>query len=195
MFDLAFNETLIPLDQPDTHEKIQRISPSGRVPCLMMDETPVWESLAICETLHDLFPDKHLWPQDFSKRAHARAISNEMHAGFTALRQTCPMNVKARHLDMDISPAHKDIARIVELWSTCLQRYGHEGAYLMGSPSIADCMYAPVVFRFRTYGVTLPQACQRYVEHMLNHPAMREWEASALAETFVMTRYERNAQL
>ncbi|MEQ1877441.1 MAG: glutathione S-transferase family protein [Bdellovibrionia bacterium] len=191
-FKIPFDETVIPLDQPETHEKILKFSPSGKVPLLLSENARVWESLAICEMLHDLFPEKKMWPSGISDRAQARAISNEMHAGFQTLRELCPMKVKERFADFDYSKAKTDIDRIQQLWTECLTKHSHRGPFLFGELSIADCMFAPVVFRFRTYGVKVNDVCQKYVDHMLSLNAMKEWAAGAENESFVMARYEKN---
>ncbi|HEX4922674.1 MAG TPA: glutathione S-transferase family protein [Bdellovibrionales bacterium] len=190
LFKIPFEETVIPLDQPDTAEKIRRFSPSGRVPFLMGETVRIWDSLAICEMLNEMYPDKKMWPQNLAERAHARSISNEMHAGFQTLRNLCPMKVREKFENFDYSAAQPDIDRISAIWTQCLERNSQRGPFLFGEPTLADCMYAPVVFRFNTYGVKLNDVCQKYVNHMLSIPAMKEWAAGAKAETFAMERYE-----
>ena len=176
-----FAETVIPLRRPDTKQAISARSPSGLVPALHHGEVMVWDSLAISEYLAELFPDAGLWPEDPGARAHARAVSAEMHAGFAALRRALPMNIRAapsvpnRNKDVDA-----DIRRISEIWETCLDLHG--GDFLFGPFTIADAMFAPVVSRFRTYGVDLPDACRDYADAVWNTPEMREWTAAAEAE-------------
>ena len=181
-----FDETIIPLRQPDTKQAISALSPSALVPALRHGDVVVWESLAISEYLAELFPDAGLWPDDRSARAEARAVSAEMHAGFVALRRALPMNVRAgptvpeRNEDVDA-----DIRRISGIWETCLDRYG--GDFLYGPFTIADAMFAPVASRFSTYGVDLPGACRDYVDAVLNTPEMRDWTASAKVEPYTIT--------
>ena len=151
---IAFEETVIPLDAPDFKSRLTALSGAGKVPVLIEGDTRVWESLAILEYLAEKFPEASLWPRDAQARAHARAISAEMHAGFQALRRELPMNmrrpVKPHPLAVD---AAADVARIEAIWSDCRRRFGQGGPFLYGAFGAADAMYAPVVSRFHTYGV------------------------------------------
>lgn len=180
-----FTEELIHLRRDTTSEEVQRRTPAGRVPVLEIEENgsryAVWDSLAICATLAERHPEAKLWPDDAKARATARAYAAEMHAGFPDLRDQLTMEF-ARTLPM---PALRDatraqIARIIAAWSDALA--GHDGGFLFGRFSIADCMYAPVVSRFRTYGVTVPAMVQDYCDRMLALPAMRDWKRDSQAE-------------
>ncbi len=186
---LAFDEMRIPLYQDGHLAKIQKYSPSGKVPILVDGGTTVWESLAICEYLAERHPDRQLWPADAAARAHGRAISAEMHAGFSALRGSMNMNVRRSFPGVGMhAGVAADIARIEALWNDSLKRYG--GPFLLGGFSVADAMYAPVATRFRTYAVALSGAAQRYADTLLALPAMREWYAAANVETEVLPQYE-----
>ncbi len=188
---LAFDEVRIALYQDGHAEKIRRYAQSGKVPVLIDGATTVWESLAICEFLAERHADKRLWPDDPVVRAHGRAISAEMHAGFAALRSNMNMNVRQAFpgVGMNVEVA-ADIARIEAIWSDCFKRYG--GPFLLGGFSIADAMYAPVATRFKTYAVALSGAAQRYADMLLALPAMRAWYAGAHAETEVLPQYEHH---
>jgi glutathione S-transferase len=141
----------------------------------------IWDSLSICEYLAERAPS--LWPADQARRAEARSISAEMHAGFLPLRQQMAMDIRASKPGQPITPAvAADIARIVDIWEGCRSRFADRGPFLFGPFSIADAMYAPVVWRFVTYGVDLPPASQDWVASLRTLPAMREWQAGALAE-------------
>jgi glutathione S-transferase len=182
---LPFDEVSVRLHAAGSKENILKHSPSGKVPCLLDGSTVVWDSLAICETLAELAPP--LWPADRSARAEARSVSAEMHSGFTALRQNMPMDIRAEKPGQGRTPeVAADIARIVAIWETCLENARRRdvecGPFLFGSFSIADAMYAPVVWRFKTYDVVLPSASQTWADAMLALPAMRQWQAAALAE-------------
>ena len=182
-FNIPFTEVRLLLDQPDTATNIANYSQAGRVPVLLAGEMTIWDSLAICEYLAEQFPDKHLWPQDVAARAMARAITAEMHSGFAALRNDMSMNIQARLPGRGRTPgAQADIGRICEIWEECLARFGHH-EYLFGDFSIADAFYAPVVTRFKTYGVALAPALQAYCDRVLAHPAVARWVREALAET------------
>ncbi len=194
---VTFDEIMIPLQQPDTKSRILRRSPSGKVPALI-DGDPenggrvVWDSLAICEYVAERCPETGLWPDDADARAHARSVSAEMHSGFPALRDLMPMNIKARHpgcgMTQDVG---YDVLRINAIWRECRAVYAADGPYLFGRFSIADCLFAPVVFRFRTYEPPLLDASAAYVEAMLDHPAMRAWEEAALAETETIPAHDK----
>ena len=180
-----FEEERVLLDRPDTREQILRFSPAGLVPCLIDDRLTVWDSLAIIEYLAEHFPQ--LWPSSPSDRAIARAISAEMHSGFPALRSQMPMNIRRSLPGRGRSPeSEADIARVVQIWTDCRQRFGLGGPYLFGSFTAADAMYAPVCFRFQTYGVEPQGQAGAYLAAMLAHPAMQEWQAAARAETEIV---------
>jgi glutathione S-transferase len=184
-FKIPFKEILIPLRQPDSKEKLMKYSPSGKVPVLLHDKITVWESLAICEYIADLYPKKNLWPKNKQARAVARAVSCEMHAGFIKLRKNCPVDVR-NSKPMDVIPpeVQADITRITKIWEDCRKRYGKGGDFLFGSFSIADAMFAPVVWRFRTYGVKLSGVAEQYYQSMLALPVMNTWLTAAIKEPY-----------
>lgn len=186
-FKIPFEEVLIALRQPDSKKKLLEHSPSGKVPVLKHNGVVIWETIAICEYLAELFPEKNLWPKDPGARAVARAVVAEMHAGFMDLRKTCPMNIRASKPMKEISPeVSRDIERITAIWQDCRKRFGRSGEFLFGDFSIADSFYAPVIWRFNTYGVKLSGAAQEYFIAMLNQPIMKEWKQLAEKETCVI---------
>jgi glutathione S-transferase len=183
-----FREVVIPLYRPESSEQIRLKSPSGRVPVLRDGAIVVWESLAICEYLAERFPSARLWPEDRAARAWARAISHEMHSGFANLRANLPMDLANRWpLGDRLLKVRADIERISAIWRETREHFSDDGKFLFGRFSIADAMYAPVVTRFITYGVPLDDVCQAYVEAVAAWPAMREWQAAAIAEPWTMS--------
>jgi len=187
----AFREELTRLGQPDTRTRILAFSPSGRVPALRHDDVIVWDSLAICEHLAEAFPEARLWPDDRAARACARSVSAEMHSSFASLRADMPMNIRSRLPGYGRTPGSlRDVARVRALWSECRTQFGAGGPFLFGRFSIADAMYAPVVFRFRTYDVKLDAPLRAYAEAILAHAAVREWEQAALAEEWTVEEDE-----
>jgi len=189
---LVFDEVVIPLYTPTAKQEILRHSPSGRVPCLKHGDVTVWDSLAIAEYLADLFPQAQLWPADPDARAVARGAAAEMHAGFAALRQNMPMNLRAAFPGQGLSPAvQEDINRITALWRDCRRRFAGHKPLLFGDFSIADAMYAPVVARFATYAVPLGEDARDYVRLILELPAMREWIEAAKLEPWTIPQFER----
>ena len=188
---LPFAETVIPLKRDDTKARIAAVSPSGKLPLLVDGDVSVWESLAIIEYLAEKFPDKAIWPTDRAARAHARAISNEMHGGFMPLRQACSMNLGKRFA----APAMTDdlqanVARIEDIWRTTRARFGSGGAYLYGAFTAADAMYAPVVTRLDTYGIAVADDTRAYMRTVLLHPSFVAWRAAGLAEPWDIAEYE-----
>ena len=178
---LPFEEIPIRLREAGTKAEILKHSPSGKMPCLIDGDVVVWDSLAICEYLAEKMPS--LWPANAKARAEARAVSAEMHSGFTALRHDMPMEVHAyKPHDGRTAAADADVARIVSIWQGCRKRFGQGGPFLFGEFSIADAMFAPVVWRFLTYAVSLPPEARAWVDMMAALPAMQAWRAAAIAE-------------
>jgi glutathione S-transferase len=187
---LDFEELRMSSSDPATRAELLLLSPSFLVPCLEHDGVKVWDTLAIAEYLNEIRPEAQLLPTDRKARAHCRAISGEMHSGFTNLRSSLPMNLKARHDGFKVwSGAQGDIDRVCEIWRECLAQYG--GPYLFGSRlTVADAMYAPVCARFHTYDVKLDAHCADYVARILALPQMTEWTAAAWAEPDEMEELE-----
>jgi glutathione S-transferase len=186
---IEFEEERILLDKDDTADRIAEFSPAGLLPVLVLDDLTVWDTLAIAETVAERWPEKNLWPADTRLRAHARSVSAEMHAGFAALRAQMPMNCRAMGRKVPLPEAlTNDIDRVIAIWSQCRKQYG--GEWLFGDFSIADAMYAPVVLRFRTYGINLPEAAAGYAQRVLESAAMQDWLAAAEMEIEVIDREE-----
>jgi glutathione S-transferase len=188
---IPFDETLVPLNAPDFKARVSTLSGTGKVPVLIDGDVHVWESLAILEYVAEKFPDARLWPADTKARAHARAVANEMHAGFVPLRRHLPMNMwrppMARELPADVAA---NVARIREMWGDCRARFGAGGPFLFGAFTAADAMYAPVVARFSTYKVEVDAVSAAYMEAVMALPAWRQWNEAALKETWVLPEDE-----
>jgi glutathione S-transferase len=178
---IKFAEVVVEPNDADARAEILLLSPSILVPCLTYAELKVWDTLAIGEFLNEIAPKAGLLPKDRAKRAHCRSVCGEMHSGFVSLRQALPMNIRAEFPGFKIwSKAQADIDRILVIWSECLAAYG--GPFLFGEIGMADAMYAPVVSRFRTYGVKLDGPAKAYADSIWDLPAMRDWREAALAE-------------
>jgi glutathione S-transferase len=157
----------------------------------MDGDLTVWDSLAICEYIAEKYAEKQLWPSAMAARACARSISAEMHSGFTKLRTQMPMNVRREIPGRAKTPeVVAEISRIETIWNDCRSRFGSQGSFLFGAFSIADAMYAPVVSRLRTYGVTLAGQAGEYAGAIHTLPAMQEWIAGARAESEINPHYE-----
>lgn len=179
---IAFEEKLVQFETGSSWKSFRTFSPSGKVPCLVDGGTTVWDSLAIAEYLAERHPG--VWPADESARAFARSAAAEMHSGFAALREQCTMNCGIRvKLHRIGEPLARDLARVDELWSEGLRRFG--GPFLAGGEfTAADAFYAPVAFRIQTYSPPLGAAANAYAQRLLALPSMQDWYASALAETW-----------
>ena len=165
---------------PTTREQILKFSPSGKIPVLKIEEDgktlTVWDSLAICETVAERHPEAKLWPGDAAVRAVARSHAAEMHSGFPDVREQLTMDFARKKPMPELREDTKtQIARIIDAWQSALATSG--GDFLFGNLTVADCMYAPVVSRFETYGVEVPAPVRAYMDRVLALPAMRQWRA------------------
>ncbi|MDP1742291.1 MAG: glutathione S-transferase family protein [Polaromonas sp.] len=179
---LEFEEKVISPDDPAMKAEMLLLAPSMLVPSLQHGGVKVWDTLAIAEYLNEIKPKAGLLPAEVKARAHCRAICGEMHSGFSSMRSSLPMNLKAHFPNFKIwSRAQADIDRVLEIWKECLASYG--GPYLFGKqPCVADAMYAPVVTRFLTYDVALDKSATAYCKRIMELPAMKEWVAAAKKE-------------
>jgi glutathione S-transferase len=177
---IPFEDRIEPFTKPVNYDDFRSFSPTGQVPLLIDGERSIWDSLGIALYL----ADRHdgVWPQDEAARAWAQCAVAEMHSGFSTLRNDCTMNVGVRVKPKAMSAAlQKDVGRLAELWAQGLDSFG--GPWLAGPDfSAVDAFFAPVAFRVRTYGLDVGAAGQAWVDRILAHPAMQQWEAEALAE-------------
>jgi glutathione S-transferase len=180
--EIPFDESIVPFEGRSNWIRFREFSPSGQVPCLVDRDVVIWESLAIAEYLAERVP--RVWPADRVARAWARCAAAEMHAGFSALRQSCPMSVGVRIRLAGTPPAvARDLARLTELWLDGLGRFG--GPWLAGAKfGAADAFFAPVAFRIQTYGLSLDAAAQAYASRLLQTRSLQQWQREALAETW-----------
>lgn len=189
-FGIPFEEIQIPLRLADSRGRLLEYSPSGKVPVLIDEDVTVWESLAIIDYLAEAFPELPIWPRDRKARAHARSVSSEMHSGFQALRQACPMHLGARFATPPITEALlASIDRVEDIWSEARNRFGGGQPFLYGAFSAADAMYAPVVTRFDSYQIPVREATRAYMDAVLSHPAFVAWREAALAEPWRIPEY------
>ncbi|MCB1939186.1 MAG: glutathione S-transferase [Rhodocyclaceae bacterium] len=189
-FGIGFEAHQVQVSGRGAHDGHRGYSANGLVPCLHVGDFQIWDTLAIAEFLAERHPG--LWPDDEFTRARARSVSCEMHSGFGALRGAMPMNIKLRLKGVPLNAeVQADVDRVAAIWTEARTDFaGDRGPWLFGDFSIADAMFAPVVWRFHTYNVALPSVAAAYRDAMLAHPAMRAWEADALAETIVLPSYD-----
>jgi glutathione S-transferase len=179
---LKVDEKMVGLDDAENRAELLLLSPSVLVPRLKHEGASVWDTLAIAEYLHELYPQAGMFPDERIARAHCRSVSGEIHSGFSNLRSALPMNLKVRHEKFPIfSGAKPDIERIETIWSECITAYG--GPWLFGAaPTVADAMFAPVAQRFLTYAVPVSQTAANYCATINSWPLMREWIDAARYE-------------
>lgn len=183
---LDFTEVLLPLDTDIFYREIVKYNPAKKVPTLVDGSTLVWDSLAICEYINETYLDGRALPTSPIQRAKARSIAAEMHSGFQALRNEMPMNIRAKRKVELSDAAKRDIERVDQIWSGQMKEFEQAESWLFGDWSIADMMYAPVVMRFKTYGIALSQDAQRYMDFVLTDPLLNRWIQEALKETSIV---------
>ncbi|MBX9911774.1 MAG: glutathione S-transferase family protein [Beijerinckiaceae bacterium] len=194
-FGIPFEEVLIPFaqafDDPEWKRAVSVFSPGGKVPALIDGEIQVWESLAILDHIADTCPELAIWPRDPAAKAMARSISAEMHAGFSALRSACPMNLAWVHPPKDRgAKVAADVARISTIWRDARARFGAGGPFLFGAFSAADAMFAPVTARFTGYSIPLDPVCTAYVDAVQATRGYQSWRLGALAEPWIIAEDE-----
>jgi glutathione S-transferase len=189
--ELPFEEVRIPLRQDDTYTLLARYTEAGKVPVLIDDDLTVWDSMAISEYVSEQYLSGGGWPSAARARAEARSCSAEMHSGFPEIRGQLPMNCRATGRKVPLNaPLEKELARIDRIWSRCRETYAGAGPWLFGGFSIADCMFAPVALRFRTYGIELSKTAADYMDVVLDNEKMRQWIEQACAESEIIEMAE-----
>lgn len=180
--EIPFKEILIALDQTDTRRELNKYSPSSKVPCLIHGDLRIWDSFAICEYIAELAPHKGLWPEDKQSRAIARSYVSEMHSGFSDLRSQLSMDIRLRVEIRHLTPQTiEDIKRILFLWNEALNK--SKGPFLFGKFGIVDAFFAPVVFRFVSYGVQIESPIiKKYMNEIQNSAHVKAWVDAGLSE-------------
>lgn len=190
-FGIPFQETVVPMNRPQTRAEILAFSPTGKCPALVDGDVGVWESLAIVEYLAESFADLPLWPRGKPARAMARALSSEMHAGFMALRGHCPTQYRRPVRKIALTrEVEADVARIEAAWADARARFGEGGPFLFGAFCAADAMFAPVVNRLHTYDIPVSAQTRAYMDAMRDLPAWKSWEAGAQEEPWSIAHYD-----
>jgi glutathione S-transferase len=190
--DIDFEEHRILLDVETTVDEIAAVNPSGTVPVMKLGDVTIWDTMAIAETVAERWPEKKLWPEDADIRAYARSICAEMHSGFHILRECMPMNCRAMGRKVALPDVlTDDIDRVIAIWSECHKKYSGDSGWLFGHFTVADAMFAPVVLRFRTYGINLPESAGFYPHRVLESEAMQDWLAAAECEVEVIDGDEK----
>jgi glutathione S-transferase len=191
MAHVPFEEKLIPFGEPAFGKAVRKYSKAARVPILIHNGHAIWDSLAIIEYAAETWPSKHIWPKNKKARALARSVSAEMHSGFHALRNACPMNLRRPVKPVPFSPAViKDVARIEEIWRDCRKSFGKGGPFLFGKFSGADAMFAPVAARFHTFDIPVSNETRAYMDAIFASPAFKQWHADSKKEKWIVPEDE-----
>ncbi|MEM7695645.1 MAG: glutathione S-transferase family protein [Pseudomonadota bacterium] len=185
-FGFDFEEDLVLLDKPDTRAKLLAYSPAAKVPILIDRSYTVWDSLSIIEYLHEVAPEKGVWPADLQERARARTLSSEMHSGFMGLRRGCPMNLRKEFkFKLRGGPeAQKDVERFEGIIRDRMMRSG--GPFMFGDWCAADAMFTPLATRIDTYNWPVNDQTRAYVDKVLAHDSFKVWKEAALKETDIL---------
>jgi glutathione S-transferase len=190
-FKIPFEETMIPMDQPETRATMLKFAPTAKCPSLHDGKIAIWESLAIIDYIAEAYPEKAIWPRGKAARAHARSLASEMHAGFSALRQACPTNFRRPVRAIPLSDEVRgEVARIEAAWAHARETFGKGGPFLFARFSAADAMFAPVVNRFHVYDIRVSKPTRAYMETIMALPAWKAWIADARAEPWRIERYD-----
>ena len=189
-FNIPFEEIKLSLFSDEFHSELAKHSPVGKVPVLVDNDLSVWDSLAICEYINETYLDGKGWPEDKKNRAVARSVVADMHSGLFGIRNEMPMNCRAKRRVELSNNAQKEVANLDALWSDLRSKHAKDGDYLFGTFSLADVFFAPVVFRFSTYGITLSDAASAYCKTMLAHPDMQAWFKDSVAEVEIVSQAE-----
>ena len=189
---IPFEETAVNIYDEPGKKKLRRLSPTGKAPVLTDGEVRVWESLAIMEYLHEKYPAKNIWPKNRAARAFARAISNEMHAGFVPLRQHCPTNFRRAPKLRALTPeAAENVRRIEIIWAEARETFGSKKKpFLFGDFCAADAMFAPIVNRLHIYEAPVSPQTRDYMEAIMALPAWEAWHKDAAKEKWRHEGYD-----
>jgi glutathione S-transferase len=189
--DIPFDEVRVALSTKNTRSEIAKHTAAGKVPVLHDNGLVVWDSLAICEYVSEQYLGGKGWPADAKDRAQARSCAAEMHSGFFTIREKLPMNCRAVDRKVPITAdIEKEITRIDSMWAGLRAKYSASGPWLFGKFSIADCMFAPMVFRFRTYNVAVSESSTDYMKNVLENPKAQLWLEQARKEVEIIESTE-----
>jgi glutathione S-transferase len=193
MAGIPFDERMIRFGEPRFSREVKKISKAGQVPILLHNDLVINDSLAIMEYIAETWPAKGVWPKSIPARAKARSMCAEMHAGFRALRNACPMNLR-RPVELPpggVSEAvARNVARIEDLWAECRREYGKKGPFLFGAFSAADAMFTPVASRFETFAIPVKSETRDYMDEVLHTPAFLAWKKDSEKEKWIVTEDE-----
>ena len=195
---MPFTEKLIRFGQHDTREKMLEYAPTGRVPVLIHDGLKVWDSLAICEFVNDLYPSENLWPNNLLTRAQARTFAAEMHATGGAFPGAprhiiYALDTNVRRRTDRVKPKNhllESINYLITRWQNLIHRFGGSSGFLFDEFTIADAMSAHLVNRFNTYDIKLPDDINDYCENMRKFSPLAQWIREAESEDWTLPSAE-----
>ena len=194
-FKVDFDEQLVSLNAKGLQERLRKFSKTARVPVLIDGATTIWDSLAICEYVNENYLDGRGWPRKTHDRALARSIVAEMHSGFSALRNELPMNIRASRIVEMSDDTKEDIRRVDEIFNQYVRADVNGNPHLFGEFGIADCFFAPVVMRFKTYAPELSIIAQGYCDALQAHSSFKKWIGDALLENEIIEQDEAGREV
>ena len=195
---MPFTEILIRFGQHNTREKMLEYGPTGRVPVLIHNGLKIWDSLAICEFVNDLYPSENLWPENLLARAQARTFAAEMHATGGAFPGAprhiiYSLDTNVRRRTDRVKPKNhllESINYLITRWKNLIHAFGGPGGFLFGEFTIADAMSAHVVNRFYTYDIKLPNDINNYCKNMRQFSPLAQWIREAESEDWTLPSAE-----
>ncbi|WP_421198577.1 glutathione S-transferase N-terminal domain-containing protein [Aeromonas enteropelogenes] len=168
MSGLEWQVQVFDLDDAAALARLKRQAPAGLVPWLDHDGGRVHDSLAIAEYIHELCPDRQLYPPSLAERALARSLCAELHAGFHHIRTLLPFFLGApTRIDPPVE-AIGELARLQEIWGQA------RGPFYFGEAGILDAFYAVMAYRLASYGIQLPGLAGEYQKALLAWPLWQE---------------------
>ena len=195
---MPFTEILVRFGQHNTREKMLEYGPTGRVPVLIHNGLKIWDSLAICEFVNDLYPSENLWPENLLARAQARTFAAEMHATGGAFPGAprhiiYSLDTNVRRRTDRVKPKNhllESINYLITRWKNLIHAFGGPGGFLFGEFTIADAMSAHVVNRFYTYDIELPNDINNYCKNMRQFSPLAQWIREAESEDWTLPSAE-----
>lgn len=180
--NVPFAEILVPLDHPNSRQQVLQYSPTGLVPALKYGNLIVWETLAIIEYVNEKHPEANFWPEEPEYRAIARSMAAEVHSGFQAIRQHCPMNLRRRAARRLTPAVEADVMRLANYWKRFRMEMADRGPFLFGEFGAVDAMFAPLATRIRSYEIPVDRTTNEYIDAIYSLPAFQKWYQAAIAE-------------
>lgn len=162
---LAYEAIFVNLLEGEHQKDAHRArSPTGYVPCLVVDGRPIVESVAIIELLDDLFPDRPLYPRDPWQRAHVRTLVEVVNSGIQPLQNLSVLHHLEKEHAVDAAARKAWIVHFIARGLASFERVlglheqqgAPQGRYCYGDTlTAADVFLVPQMYNAQRYGVDL----------------------------------------